>query len=647
MSFLKNTHKFQQSNINGMSKNILITLFAVLLLASCGTTKTTIDDLAISNPIETAIDLSKVVDDKVPVVINPGRFTIETVTYRLPKVVQGTYAVSDFGKYVDSFKAIDYDGNTLPVNKIDTNSWTISNASKLDKIEYYVNDTFDIEVTGGIGGETPFSPSGTNIESENYVLNLHGFIGYFDSLKNSQYKLDVTASATFERSSALQNVGTASSEDGSVITTSYFAPRYFDITDNPMMYGVLDVEEFQVGDIKIVLSVYSPNKVHTAKKIKETMYKMMQAQKVYLGDVNSTARYDIFLYLAGQDKTSPKGFGALEHHTSTVVVMPEAMPEAALAESMVDVVSHEFFHIVTPLSVHSEDVHYFDYNNPTFSKHLWMYEGVTEYFASLFQVDQELVSEDEFYAKMMGKIQTAASLDDTMSFTVMSENVLDKPYSDNYYNVYQKGALIGMCIDILLREESNGDRGILSLMKELSIKYGKNKPFEDDKLIEEITVMTYPSIGAFLNTHVIGTTPINYNDFFEKVGLAVIESKIETNYIQNAGALIVAADRDKGTIYFNDLITQNSFWNGQGVQPNDVIKEIEGTAVTLQNANQVFGQMFSWQPGKEIEVKLGRNGEEVIIKATLKQSYTVGEKLQAKEDASDKQKALLNVWLKG
>jgi predicted metalloprotease with PDZ domain len=630
-------------------KQILITLFTGLLLIGCGTAKTATitNDLATSNSIVTTIDLTLVKDDKVPVVINPGRFTTETVTYRLPKVIQGTYSISDFGKYIDDFKAIDYDGNALAVNKVDTNTWTISNAIKLDKIEYYVNDTYDIEITGGIGKGTPFSPAGTNIESENYVLNLHGFIGYFDSLKNNQYKLDVTAPATFKRSSALQNVGTNSSEDGTKITTSYFAPRYFDITDNPMMYGNLDVEEFQVGDIKVVLSVYSPNKVHTAAKIKETVFKMMQAQKTYLGDINSTSRYDIFLYLAGQDKTSPKGFGALEHHTSTVVVLPEVMPEPALAKSMIDVVSHEFFHIVSPLSVHSEDVHYFDYNNPTFSKHLWMYEGVTEYFASLFQVDQDLVSEDEFYAKMLGKIQAASGMDDTMSFTVMSENILDKPYAGNYINVYQKGALIGMCVDILLREESNGTRGILSLMKELSLKYGKNKPFEDDKLIEEITAMTYPSIGEFLNTHVVGTTPINYNDFFEKTGLEITESKIKTNYIQNAGALIVGADQKKGVIHFNGLVTQNSFWNEQGVQPNDVIKEIDETVVTMQNGNQIFGQVFSWQPGKKVEVKLDRNGEEIVIKTTLTQSYTTGKKLQAKENATDAQKALLAAWLKG
>ena len=634
-----------------MKKHLLTTVFAGILLVGCNSTKTastkSTNDLAVVNPIETSLDLTKVTNDKVPVTINPGRFTTETVTYRLPRVVQGTYSVSDFGKYVDDFKALDYNGNELSTEKLDANSWTISNAVNLDKITYNVNDTFDIETTGGIGGEQPFSPSGTNIDEDNYVLNLHGFIGYFDSLKNSQYKLDVTAPATFVRTSALQETGVKSSEDGTALTSSYFAPRYFDITDNPMFYGKLDVEEFQVGDIKIVLSVYSPNNIHSAEKIKAVMEKMMQAQKTYLGDVNSTPRYDIYLYLAEQNETAPKGFGALEHHTSTVVVLPEAMPDEALAESMVDVVSHEFFHIVTPLSVHSEDVHYFDYDQPTFSKHLWMYEGVTEYFATLFQVDQGLVSEDEFYAKIMGKIKTSEGMNDAMSFTEMSENILVEPYAAQYVNVYQKGALIGMCIDILMREESNGNRGILSLMKELSLKYGKNKPFEDDNLITEITSMTYPSVGEFLQTHVVGTTPIDYNTFFDKVGLEITESQVKTNYIQNNGVLIFAPNRETMTIPFSDAVKDNSFWAENGVLPGDVLKYVDGKELSMSTAQEIITGMYMWQPGKEIEVKLDREGKEIVIKTTLTQSFTTGSKLQEKTNATDVQKALREAWLKG
>ncbi|WP_299241204.1 peptidase M61 [uncultured Aquimarina sp.] len=624
-------------------KNIFITLSIGFLLIGCGSVNQT-KDIASKLPIATEVDLTQITDDKVPVVINPGRFIQDTVKYYLPKVVQGTYAVSDFGKFVDGFRALDYNGVELATEKLDANTWLITNAKQLDKIVYQVNDTYDIENTEV---ETPFSPSGTNIEADNFVLNLHGFIGYFDVLKNNQYALEVKAPTDMQRTSALQNVGSSTNEDGTITTDKYFAARYFDITDNPMMYGKLDIEEFEVGGIKIVLSVYSPNKAYTAAGIKETVFKMMKAQKAYLGDIDSTPRYDIYLYLAPQSQTAPTGFGALEHHTSTVVVLPEAIPEDALTSAMIDVVSHEFFHIVTPLSVHSEDVHYFDYNDPTFSKHLWMYEGVTEYFASVFQINQDLVAEDEFYTKMMGKIESASRYDDAMSFTVMSENILNEPYAKNYANVYEKGALIGMCIDILMRGESNGNRGILSLMKELSLKYGKNKPFEDDKIIEEITTMTYPSIGEFLKTHVIGNTPIDYNDFFKKVGLSIGVKNIETDYVRNGSAIIVGGDQEKGTIFFTELVAENSFWADNGVRAYDVIKEVNGTKLTLTNANSVLQGTLQWQEGDDVEVKLDRAGEEVVIKTKLTKSFTKGEVLSDIETPTKDQLALRNAWLKG
>ncbi len=593
------------------------------------------------------IDLSATNNDRVPVTVNPGRFQKDNVTYRLPKVVQGTYSVSDFGKYIEDFKAIDYSGNELEFSKTDTNTWVIPNGTELDYITYYVNDTFDVEATGGIGGDTPFSPAGTNIEEDNYVLNLHGFIGYFDSLKNSSYSLDVTGPADFVRTSALQTVSEKENKEFGTVTTSYFAPRYFDITDNPMMYGKLSVEEFDLSGINVVLSVYSPNGMHSAESLKETMYTMMQAQKSYLGDLDSTPRYDIYLYLSEGKEDSPKGFGALEHHKSTVVVMPEGIPAEGLAKNMIDIVSHEFFHIVSPLSIHSEDVHYFDYHEPTFSKHLWLYEGVTEYFATHFQVYEGLVSAEEFYGTIMSKIQVSRQMNDSMSFTEMSENVLAQPYANQYYNVYQKGALIGMCIDILMREESNGQRSILTLMKELSNKYGKNQPFEDDKLFDEITALTYPSIREFLDTHVAGTTPIDYNEFFGKVGLEFVSGQIETNFIQNNGALILDGDGDRGVIYFTDQVSANSFWADNGAQPGDVIKEINGTPVTLENANDIFSKVYMWTPGLEVSVKLDRDGEEVLIETTTTQSYTEGTQIKEKADASEAQIALRKAWLKG
>ena len=439
-------------------------------------------------------------------------------------------------------------------------------------------------------------------------------------MKENHYKLFIKYPSHLEASTSAKEMsfGQKPPISTSKNSSDYFAfDRYADMIDHPIMYSKPNKATLTVNDIEILLSVYSNSPRHKASSIMRHLENVIRSQKNFLGDINSTKKYSIILYLASAKADDAKGFGALEHNTSTVVVLPESLTLKKQNPAMTEVVSHEFFHIVSPLSVHSEDVHYFDYNKPTFSKHLWMYEGVTEYFATLFQVNQGLVEEKAFYDKIMGKINGAATYDDTMSFTEMSENILEQPYASNYINVYEKGALIGMCLDILLREESNGSRGVLSLMKELSSKYGKNKPFKDDALIEELTAMTYSSVGEFLKTHVQGKAPIAYEKFFEKVGLLVSSERVSTNYIQNSGAMIVAGDQEEGTIFFNELVLFNSFWADNGVKPNDDIVAINGEKLTIANANNVLGATFQWQEGDDLEVILNRAGKEIVIKSSF------------------------------
>ena len=625
-----------------MKKLIFLFIISVSILG-CKSLKS-IDDLALNSKIVTNIDLTSVIEDKVPVEINPGRFTKNTITYRMPKVIQGSYSVGDFGRFIDSFKALDYKGNELNFEKTDANTWIINNGTQLDRIAYFVNDTFDIE---NVERDIPFSPGGTNISSENYILNLHGFIGYFDSLKNNQYTLSVTSPSDLNYATALNEIQNINTNDNKTISV-FSANRYFDITDNPIMYGSIEIETFKVGDISIVLSVYSPNKVHSAESIKETVFKMMEAQKKYLGDLDSTSRYDIFLYLSDlDDNTSPKGFGALEHHKSTVVVLPEQSTAEELAESMIDVVSHEFFHIVTPLSLHSEDVHYFDYANPTLSKHLWLYEGVVEYFSHHFQVYEGLINEQDFYNRVMGKIEMSRYFDDEMSFITMSENVLEEPFATNYYNVYEKGALLGMCLDILIRESSNGNRSLLSVMKELSNRYGQSKPFEDDLIISELVEMTYPEIDTFFTNHIIGETPINYEEILEKVGLEYAELPVKTGYLIIDSQPIVSINPFSQKFYFTEAVLENSFWKEQGVLPKDIIKSIEGTTLSISNVNNVLRDVFDWKPGREIKVVLLRNDEEIVIETITTQAYTKGLSIGPQENGTSNQLKIRNAWLKG
>lgn len=586
------------------------------------------------------IDLNTVKNDKVMVTITPPTITTNDIVYHIPKTVPGTYSADNYGKLIDDFKAFGKNGKELSTNKTDDNSWKISNAKSLTKITYWVNDTFDSESGKGYGKDDIFSPAGTNIlEGQNFVVNNHGFVGYFDGKTEINFNLTVLHPAKLFGATSLIDVDKSDTVDNFIVS------RYFDLTDNPIMYAKPDYETFTVDGMEILFSVYSPNGTHTAKELLPDLEKTMRAQKAFLGPINTNKRYTVLLYLSDMQKNDAKGFGALEHHTSTTVVFPEVMPADALGEQLKDVVSHEFFHTVTPLSIHSKEIQYFDYANPKMSKHLWMYEGVTEYFANLFQVNQGLIDADEFYQRMVGKITNAATLNDTMPFTEMSANVLVQPYKDQYLNVYEKGALIGMCIDIIIREKSNGERGILDLMKKLSKEYGVNKPFNDDELFGKITELTYPEVGEFLTTYVSGKTPIPYGVFFAKVGVNKDKVQVPINpFLKDESTPYITVNPNTKEIIIIPGSDLNNFMNNLGIKGGDIIVAINDKPYNLDSVYEMIMQSQNWKTDDPISVKIKRDGKEQTINGKVKLSFKEEEGYKFTDTSKEK---LNTAWLKG
>ncbi|WP_304137330.1 M61 family metallopeptidase [Mesonia mobilis] len=619
-------------------KKIIYAVAAIATLVGCKSTQqNTNSDLVVAN-----LDLVNVDDDKVMVSVDPGKFTTEETTFYIPKTVPGTYSTDNYGQFIEGVKAIDYKGNELSVTKLDDNSWKISNATALDKVTYWVSDSYDIE-----GEEGVFSPAGTNIKAgENFMLNLHGFVGYFDGMSEKPYQLVIKHPKDLIAGTSLKKVAVATDEEQTYATDQFNVSRYFEVTDHPIMYSTPDTTSFQLQGMKVKLQVYSPNKAYSVEDIAPKMKVMMQAQKAFLGEIDNTDVYAVLLYLSDVNGKDAQGFGALEHHTSTTVVLPESMPLERLNETMKDVVSHEFFHIITPLSVHSNEVHYFDYNDPEMSQHLWMYEGVTEYFANLFQVKEGLIDHQAFYDRMSEKITSSKQFDDTMPFTVMSENILDEEYESSYYNVYQKGALIGMSLDIRLRELSNGEMGILDLMKKLSNKYGKDKPFEDEELIPAIVELTYPEIQNFFDTYITGTTPIPYGDFFAKVGVEETESEVQTGVFLKGQQPYIDGNPQTKELFFREGIAFNSFLNELGAEPKDVIKSVNGTEYNIENVYGLIMGSRGWKEGDQVTMIIERDGEEKTLEATYKTPTDKETKLQEMELSSDDQRVKLRKsWL--
>lgn len=621
-------------------KKILSTVAIVTLLWGCKTNSavTTSSQVTSKKEINVIIDLVNVKDDKVMVSVTVPTIKTNEITFHIPKTVPGTYSTDNYGKFIDDLKAFDKKGNLLIVKKTDDNSWSIADAKLLDKVTYYVNDTFDNE-KGGNFGDNIFSPAGTNIDvDKNFMINTHGFVGYFTDLMTIPYRVSISHPATLWGATAMNDT------DNSDIKDIFVSNRYADLVENPIMYSKPNYTTFNVNGMDILIAVYSPKGTIKADDITPNMKIMMTAQNNFLGKIKTTNKYCVLLYLSDMSKKDAQGFGALEHPSSTVVVFPEMMGKDMLSEQLKDVVSHEFFHIVTPLTIHSQEIQNFDYNDPKMSEHLWMYEGVTEYFANLFQVNQGLITEKEFYERMAGKIENASKMNDTMSFTTMSKNVLVNPYKDQYLNVYEKGALIGMCIDIQIRESSNGERGILDLMQKLSNEYGVSKAFNDDELFAKITELTYPEVGEFLKTYVAGNTPIPYEKYFGKVGVSKSTTQVPANVFMNGQLPYITAIPATKEIKIIPGIELSDFMNSLGLKGGDIITSINDKNYNLDNIYEMIMGSQDWKQDDAVTVNIKRDGKPQMLKGKVKLTYQNAEGLNATDASKTK---LKEAWLKG
>ena len=593
-----------------------------------------------NNQVLVNIDLKNIVNDKVNVTLTPPKFNQNEITYHLPKTVPGTYSEDNYGKYIENFKAFDKKGNEILVNKTDLNSWTITNAKKLVKITYEVNDTYDQEKGTEFGQGDVFSPAGSNIDvNKNIMLNTHCFVGYFKDYLSTTYKLNVAHIDAFWGATSMTDLDASNTND------VFVENDYATLVENPIMYAKPDFTTFKIDDMDILIAVYSPNGLHTAESLTPEMKKMMTAQKNFLGSFNATKKYSVLIYLSDvRQPYDAKGFGALEHPTATTVVMPEIITNEELSEELKDVVSHEFFHIVTPLTIHSKEIQYFDFINPKMSEHLWMYEGVTEYFANLFQINQGLISEDDFYKRMSEKIQHASVLNDTLSFTKMSANVLVKPYKDQYLNVYEKGALIGMCLDIIIRDKSNGERGILDLMQKLSIEYGADKPFEDKDLFNKIIQLTYPEVGEFLINHVSGTTPINYEKYFAMVGVTPTKVKVYGSSLIDKSTPYITINQETNKVETLPEVSENEFFTTLGINGGDAILAVNDVDYDANNVYDLIIISQTWKNNDMITVKIKRDGKEQVIKGKIVLPYEEVDTFEATDATKSK---LREAWLKG
>ncbi len=593
------------------------------------------------NSYKFSLNLNEVENDQLMVSLITPQIQEKVITYYIPKIIPGTYSISDFGRFIKKFKAFDKNGKQLKVKRLDDNSWQIKKANKIHKVTYWVDDTFDADM----GDNQIYPMSGTNIEDKkNIVINTHGFFGYFGGMKSLPYEVSITHPENFYGSTGL--IPSKVEKDKDI----YWVEDYMRLADAPMMYNEPDTTIIKVAGAEVLVSVYSPTDKIESAYLAEGIRELLMAQKEYLGGELPVDKYAFIMYFVEPFNAAPVQ-GALEHSYSSFYYLPE-YPQTLVMPFIRDIAAHEFFHIVSPLNIHSEEIHYFDYNDPKLSKHLWLYEGNTEYFASNVQVKYGLVTPEEYFDVLRGKIiNSKNSYDDNLPFTEMSKYCADK-YADQYQNVYEKGPLINMSLDLLLLNLSEGKYGMQNLIADLSKKYGKDKPFKDDELFDEIVEMTYPEVKDFFARYVEGPESLPLEKSFAYAGVSYKPFSSYDDY--SFGNVTLSFNPDTKRLLVDDTAEMNELGVELGYEKGDEIIKMNGEEVPTDATIREFIQDFKagLEEGKEFTITVLRPNEEgeteeTLLKGTaFKVERTALHEIKFMDAPTARQMKVRNAWLK-
>jgi len=194
------------------------------------------------------VDLTQLQDDTFKVSLLAPEVNDGTVIFALPKIIPGTYAISDYGAFTSNVVATDRKGRRLPVKQLSINQWEISKAKRLYKISYEVEDIFDTDK-----GHHIYPMAATNIEDRNIVIHTPGIFGYIEGRNKLPIELVFEKPAGFYGSSAKLPIKSSETRD------VFQMESLDDLYDTPIMYGVPDTTTVQVGNCEVLVSVYSPN----------------------------------------------------------------------------------------------------------------------------------------------------------------------------------------------------------------------------------------------------------------------------------------------------------------------------------------------------------------------------------------------------
>ncbi len=505
------------------------------------------------------------------------------VTLQMP-AWNALYQIRDFSSHLMQVSAKDEEGHPLSLHQLDKQTWAVAGNGA-------------VTVSYPIYWDEP-GPFASQLNLEHAFINFAMVLMYVPDRRAEDTRVefdDVPEGwrVAVELDSAGASAGTSSS--------AYVAPSYDALVDAPVEIGHFDEFRFQAGGrpIRIVVHGDSGDRARLTESIK----RIVDYDVSLMG--GAPFREYLFLFHVGNNF----GGGGMEHMNCTAISadVPAQLPVYS---------AHEFFHAWNVKRIRPQALEPVDYTKEMWTRSLWFAEGVTNTYESYTLVRTGLWTPQQFYANLadqIGELQSRpahrwqSAEQSSLDAWFEKYPLYNRPEESISY--YDKGQIIGVLLDLLIRDRTDNRAGLDDVLRELNEEYAKTGRFYDGSealraVMEDVIRRRAPSADAdladFFKRYIAGTDEIPYADFLSRAGWVLRDTS------QHRATLGFSVTRDNPTSASIGYVDAESGASDAGLKEGDVLLSLNGEAFPRLPDRWLRDH----QPGERIAVKVRRGGEE-------------------------------------
>ncbi|MDG6907347.1 MAG: M61 family metallopeptidase, partial [Nitrososphaerota archaeon] len=375
--------------------------------------------------------------------------TSDRLRFSTPVWTPGSYLVREFSRNILEFGAYDLGtGVALSTWKESKNTWVVETSGSKNLNARYKVYAFEYTV------DTSY------LDDLHAVINGGSVFMYVEGLEGETIVLSIEKSKKWtEVSTGLE---TARSEDP---RPTFIAENYDMLVDSPIEVGNQRVHSFMVKNVEHQLSVYSNRKFDQDALVSD-LKKIVESTIAVMGQIP----YKRYVFLV--DFTDEK-YGGLEHSNSTHCMASFFKLEPTQEyKKLLSLFSHEFFHAWNVKRMRPVGLGPFNYSSETYTRSLWIAEGITSYYDDLLIRRAGIYSVSEYLDALCSNFNLI-SLDGSkwQSAEESSFDTWIKHYRQNENSInsvcsyYTQGAVTGWMLDLEIMRKTNGEKRLDDVMR--------------------------------------------------------------------------------------------------------------------------------------------------------------------------------------